>query len=120
MIGSATVPVHYLASDSSHASSNYVFPETAQAGCVFLTGTAGIQRPHVEDINPLHLPQNLKTLETSRLLEIGGDGAGLGTLGEEIILALDLCIAISTVPVPKKIVWLLAGRGTYQRKASPW
>lgn len=73
-----------------------------------LTGTAGIQRPHVEDINPLHFPQNLNTLETSRLLEIGGDGTGLGTLGEEIILILDLCISISTYPSSKKIVGVLA------------
>lgn len=54
-------------------------------GRVLLTGTAGIERPHVEDVNPLHFPQNLNTLKTSGLLEIGGDGAGLGTLGEEVI-----------------------------------
>jgi hypothetical protein len=95
MIGSATVPVYNQHSIPSFAplSSMYIVKiASACAGGFYLTGTAGIQRPHVEDINPLHLPQNLNTLETSRLLEIGGDGAGLGTLGEEIILALDLCI----------------------------
>lgn len=69
-----------------------------------LTGTAGIQRPHVEDVNPLHFPQNLNTLETSRLLEIGGDGAGLGTLGEEVVSTLDLCVDVSNHLVSKKVV----------------
>jgi hypothetical protein len=68
-----------------------------------LTGTAGIERPHVEDVNPVHFPQNLNTLETSGLLEIGGDGAGLGTLGEKIILILYLCVDIlAPFPFPKE------------------
>ena len=72
-------------------------------GWVFLTGTAGIKRPHVEDVNPLHFPQNLNTLETSGLLEIGGDGTGLGTLGEEVIWTLDLCVDIlAPFPFPKE------------------
>lgn len=78
----------------------------ARGGRDSLTGTARVERPHVEDVNPLHFPQNLNTLETSGLLEIGGDGAGLGSLGEEVVLILDLCIDISTIPLLKKL-WVL-------------
>lgn len=52
---------------------------------------AGVEGRHVENIDALHLTENLKTLETSGLLEIGGDGTGLGTRTVEVVLALDLC-----------------------------
>jgi hypothetical protein len=37
------------------------------------------ERSHIKDINSLHLSQDLKTFETSRLFEISGDGSGFGT-----------------------------------------
>jgi hypothetical protein len=57
--------------------------QCAQAACV--------EGRHVENIDALHLTENLETLETGGLLEIGGDGTGLGTGTVEVILALDLC-----------------------------
>lgn len=106
MIGSAGVPCQSLASDSHFCISTMVCSENRKpvcAGGCHLTGAAGIQRPHVEDVNPLHLAQDLDTLETSGLLEIGGDGAGLGTLGEEVILILDLCMdKLAFIPISQK------------------
>lgn len=106
MIGSAGVPCQSLASDSNFCTSTMVCSENRKSVCAggcYLTGAAGIQRPHVEDVNPLHLAQNLDTLETSGLLEIGGDGARLGTLGEEVVLILDLCIdKLAFIPIRQK------------------
>jgi hypothetical protein len=51
----------------------------------------GIQRPHVEDIDTLHLAEDLQTLVTGGLLEVGGDSARLGTGAEQVIVGLDLC-----------------------------
>lgn len=96
MMGSAMVPFQLLASISPLPHLQYI-PNIAMHRAharevwVSLTGTAGVERPHVEDVNPLHFTQNLNTLETSGLLEIGGDGTGLGSLGEEVVLILDLC-----------------------------
>lgn len=56
-----------------------------------LTPPAGIQRPHVENIHALHLPQNLETLETSSLLKVGGDCSGGCPRTDKICLRLDLC-----------------------------
>lgn len=56
------------------------------------TLAGGIEGAHVEDVDALHLSENLETLETGGLLEIGGDAAGLGTRSVKVILALDLCI----------------------------
>lgn len=53
---------------------------------------ARIERPHVEDVDTLHLSENLETLETSGLLEVGGNGTGLGTRAEKVVIALDLCM----------------------------
>lgn len=55
-----------------------------------LTLAGGIQRAHVEDINALHLSDELQTLKTSGLDVVGGDGTGLGSRGNQIILDLDL------------------------------
>jgi len=52
---------------------------------------AGVEGAHVEDVDALHLAENLQTLKTGGLLEIGGDGAGGGARAEEVVLALDLC-----------------------------
>jgi hypothetical protein len=53
------------------------------------TETAGVQWPHVEDVDTLHLSENFETLETGRLLSIGGNGTGLRTRGQKILLGLD-------------------------------
>lgn len=55
------------------------------------TLAAGIERAHVKDINALHLAKNLQSLQTSRLLEIGRNGAGSSAGAEEIIRRPDLC-----------------------------
>jgi hypothetical protein len=50
-----------------------------------------VKRAHIEDIDTLHLTENLQTLETGGLLEIGRDGTGGGTGTEEVLVGLDLC-----------------------------
>lgn len=55
------------------------------------TSTAGVQRPHVEDVDALHLAENLQALETGGLLEVGRDGAGLAALREQVVFVRDLC-----------------------------
>ena len=59
----------------------------------FLHGaqSAGVEGSHVENVNTLHLSEDFETLETGGLLEIGGNGSGLSTRTEEVVLALDLC-----------------------------
>jgi hypothetical protein len=49
-----------------------------------------IQWPHVEDINALHLSQDLQSLETGGLLEVGGDGTRRGSGADEVLGFLDL------------------------------
>jgi hypothetical protein len=49
------------------------------------------ERPHVEDIDALHLSENFETLHTGGLLEIRGDGTGRGTGSDEVIDGLDVC-----------------------------
>lgn len=58
--------------------------------CHTLAG--GIKGTHVEDVNALHLSDEFQTLETGGLLEIGGNGTGLGTGSKEVVLDLDLYI----------------------------
>ena len=55
------------------------------------TFPAGVQGPHVEDVNALHLAEDFETLETGGLFEIGGDGTGFGTGGEQVGFGLDFC-----------------------------
>lgn len=57
------------------------------------TLAGGIKGTHVEDVNSLHLSDEFQTLKTGGLLEIGGNGTGLGTRGKEVILGLDLYIS---------------------------
>ena len=52
-----------------------------------------IQGSIFEDVDPLHLSNEFKTLETGRLLEIGGDSAGTSTRGKKILLLLDIYTA---------------------------
>jgi hypothetical protein len=54
------------------------------------TEAAGVQRPHVEDVDSLHLSEDLETLKTGGLLGIGRNGTGLRTRGEKVGLVLDL------------------------------
>lgn len=51
----------------------------------------GIEGAHVEDVDALHLTEDLETLETGSLLEVGRDGAGLGTRTEKVVLGANLC-----------------------------
>lgn len=55
------------------------------------TLAGGIQGTHVEDVDALHLSDELETLETGGLEVVGRDGTGLGTRGNQVILDLDLC-----------------------------
>lgn len=55
------------------------------------TLAGGIQRTHVEDVDALHLTDELETLETGSLEVVGRDGTGLGTRRDQVILVLDLC-----------------------------
>jgi hypothetical protein len=56
------------------------------------TLAGGIKGTHVEDVNALHLSDEFQTLETGGLVEIGGNGTGLGTGSKEVVLDLDLYI----------------------------
>lgn len=49
-----------------------------------------VQWPHVKYVHALHLPENLKSLETRRLVEIGGHGADGGAGAEEVGLVVDV------------------------------
>lgn len=60
-------------------------------GVLHCAQAAGVERAHVEDVDALHLAENLETLETGGLLEIRGDGAGLSTGADQVLLGLDLC-----------------------------
>jgi hypothetical protein len=53
------------------------------------TQAAGVQWPHVKDVDTLHLSENLETLKTGRLFDIGGNSTGLRAGREEIGLGVD-------------------------------
>lgn len=84
-----------------------VLGETSASNKLLLTGGAdhngllngalvrGVQGLHVENVDALHLTENLETLETSRLLKIRRDGTSLGTGADEVVNGLDIC-AIGT------------------------
>lgn len=55
------------------------------------TQPAGVERPHVEDVDALHLAQDFEALETGGLLEVGGDGAGFAAFGHEVGFRVDFC-----------------------------
>lgn len=78
--------------EASAASELLLAGRSDEDGVLHRSEAGGVERAHVEDVDALHLTENLETLETGGLLEIGGDGAGLGTRTEEILLALDLCL----------------------------
>ena len=60
----------------------------------------GVEGAHVEDVYALSLSKDLETLETGRLLEIGGDGAIGGTRSEKVINGLDLFFCLSAFSFP--------------------
>lgn len=66
---------------------------------VFCTFSASIQRFHVEDVNALHFAENFETFEAGRLVKVGGDGAGFGAGGKEVIHCSDICAAEGRVSV---------------------
>lgn len=49
-----------------------------------------IQRLLVEGVETLHLTDELETVETGGLLDIGGDGAGFGAGRDEVVFSFDL------------------------------
>lgn len=51
--------------------------------------TRGVQRLHVEDVDALHFAKDFEALETGGLFEVGGDCAGFGAGGEEVVLGGD-------------------------------
>jgi hypothetical protein len=55
------------------------------------TFARSVQRLHIEDINALHFPQDFQSLQTRRLLKIGGDSPYCRARTDEVCLALDLC-----------------------------
>jgi len=48
-----------------------------------------IQRLHVKHIDPLHLPQDLESLQTSTLIQIRRNGTWLGAGREEVFFCSD-------------------------------
>lgn len=56
--------------------------------------SAGVQGSHVEDVDALHLSENLETLQTGGLFQVGGDGAFFGAGGEEVFKAGEFCGAV--------------------------
>lgn len=66
-----------------------------------LTLARRVEGPHVEDVVALELAEELKALETGRLLEVGGDGAVRGAGSDEVLGRLDLCGCSQQSPVPR-------------------
>lgn len=69
----------------------------------------GIQGPHVEDVDTLHLSEDFQTLDTGGLLEVGGDGTGLSTGPNKVVDGLDVCIVHQSAlsipgPLPIELV----------------
>ena len=54
------------------------------------TLSACVEGLHVKDVDALHLSEDFETLETGGLVNVGGDGTGLGTSGHKVVLILDL------------------------------
>jgi hypothetical protein len=53
-------------------------------------GSACVEGLHVENVDTLHLSEDFETLETGGLVDVGGDGTGLGTGGHKVMLVYDL------------------------------
>lgn len=76
-----------------------------------------VQWLHVEDIDALHLSQNFQSLETSGLVEIGGDGTGLTTGRLKVAIALDICAVRPSALLPH-ILTFPAKSHTHRREAA--
>jgi hypothetical protein len=76
-----------------------VHPERAGESGRKRTFAGGIEGLHVEDVNTLHLTQDLQSLETSGLLEIRGHGAGRGAGADEVLWLLDLCLRNKNISI---------------------
>lgn len=85
MMGLSRVPVYH---NQSTGHRDDIVDDTTKEGSTF---PGGIQGPHVENVNALHLSDELQTLQTGGLADVGRDGAGLGTGGDQVVLVLDLC-----------------------------
>lgn len=59
-----------------------------------LTDAAGVQRPHVEDVDALHFTEDFEAFETRGLLEVCGDGTGFTALGQKVVFVGDFCGAV--------------------------
>ena len=70
-------------------------------GVLHRAEAAGVERAHVENVNTIHLSENLETLETGSLLQIGGDSARGGAGTEKVFVALYLCsMPRQSIPSP--------------------
>ena len=104
MIGSAKVP-KYTQHVSVNTSRRHGRSSNAPVGSIVVfTGAGGIQWLHVEDINAVHLSENLKTLKTGGLLKIGWDRSNWGSWWEEIGIGLDLCSVVSSALAPNPCI----------------
>jgi hypothetical protein len=79
------------------------------------TSTASIQRLHIKDVDAVHLAQDLKSLQTSALLEVGRDGAGRSSGREEVRVVLNLYSSISSAR-PHRCHSIAAGGGDVPEK----
>lgn len=78
----------------ARAASKLLVAETANAdGVLHGAAARGVERLHVEDVDALHLAQDLEAVETGRLVEVGRDRASGGAWGKEVGFGLDLCCA---------------------------
>ena len=107
MIGSARVPgcisvnVLFRAHQTSSRLAQFGLSAIRYKGVY--TGAGSIEWLHVEDINAVHLSENLETLKTGGLLDIGWDGSDWGSWWHEVGLALDLCSIISAAPLQRQL-----------------
>ena len=67
------------------------------------TGAGSVEWLHVEDINTVHLSENLETLKSGGLLDIGWDRSDWGSRWHEVGLALDLCSTVSAAPLKRQL-----------------
>lgn len=73
------------------------------------TSSRRVQRPHVENVDALHLSENFQTLETGGLFEVGRDSTGGGTGANQVLFGPDLCKFISSQQMRRLFV-LSVGR----------
>jgi hypothetical protein len=62
------------------------------------TFARSIQWLHIKNINALHLPQNLESLQSGRLLQVRGHRCDCCSGTDEVCLILDFCVPVSPEP----------------------